>query len=265
MNIRTYGTDERLVFCREYLYRAHLEGVEEILLLPIPSSRGVDKERVLSIVGESLEKRESRADLRRGETVVVGYGIPKDIKEELAPLGVLFVDVSKAEEFLAENSRLTAIGTVGRLLYEENAAPCELSIGIIGLGRIGRALLGLLLPFGAIPVVFTANEGARAELGVSGIACAPYGALNDEKTLREIGSFDYLINTAPARIVGEAVAPALRDVKIIELASGDNFPEGLDVVRLPSLPARKYPKSAGKCLARSVLRMLGEGNKTLFE
>ena len=265
MNIRTYGTDERLASCREYLYEARPEGVGDILLLPIPSSRGVDKEIVLSLVKESTEKSETRADRRANETVVAGWGIPNDIKEELAPLGVLTVDVSLDEEFLLENSRLTAIATVGKLLFEENVAPSELSIGIIGLGRIGKSLLGLLLPFGAVPKVFTANEAARAELGVSGIPTAPYSALSDAVELCNVGRLDYLINTAPSRIVGDAVVEELRGVKIIELASGDNFPDGLGVVRLPSLPAKKYPKSAGKRLARSILRMLGEDNKTLFE
>ena len=264
MNIRTYGTDERLVFCREYLYRGAPSGIGEILLLPIPSSRGVDKERVISLVSESIAKKGSEAGSREGETVVAGYGIPKDIKDALVPLGALTVDVSLDEEFLLENSRLTAIATLGKLLSEENAAPCELSIGIIGLGRIGRALLGLLLPLGAVPIVFTGNEAARLELGLSGIPTAPYSALRDADAPSELAKLDYLINTAPARMVGEGAAGALRGARILELASGDNFPEGLEVVRLPSLPAKKYPRSAGKCLALSILRMLGEGRRNAF-
>lgn len=264
MNIRTYGTDERLVFCREYLFGAHPDGIAEIVLLPIPSSRGVDKERLLSLVGEGATKRSARVGGFEGETVVAGYGIPKDIREALAPLGVLLVDVSLDEEFLLENSRLTAIATVGKLLSEENAAPCELSIGIVGLGRIGRALLGLLLPFGAVPVIFTANEEARLELGLSSIPTAPYSALLSEDEFCRLGRLEYLINTAPARIVGDEVVGALGTTKILELASGDNFPAGLEVVRLPSLPAKKYPRSAGKCLAESILRMLGEGRGNAF-
>lgn len=264
MNIRTYGTDERLVFCREYLYRAHPDGIRGILLLPIPSSRGVDKEKVLSLVSQSTAKNGSEAGSREGETVVAGYGIPKEIKDALAPIGVLTADVSLDEEFLLENSRLTAIGTVGKLLSEENAAPCELSIGIVGLGRIGRALLGLLLPLGAVPIVFTGNEAARLELGLSGVPTAPYSALRDTEARSELLRLDYLINTAPAQEVGEGAVEALRGTKILELASGDNFPEGLEVVRLPSLPAKKYPRSAGKCLAQSILRMLGEGRRNAF-
>lgn len=260
MNIRTYGTDERLVFCREYLLGGAPSGIGEILLLPIPSSRGVDKERVLSLISE----REGERGSCEGETVVAGYGIPKDIRDALAPLGVLTLDVSLDEKFLLENSRLTAIATLGKLLSEENAAPCELAIGIIGLGRIGKSLLGLLLPLGALPTVFTGNEAARLELALSGVPTAPYSALKDREELSRVGELDYLINTAPAREVGEGAVRILRGVRILELASGDNFPEGLEVVRLPSLPAKKYPRSAGKCLALSILRMLGEGRRNAF-
>jgi hypothetical protein len=115
-----------------------------------------------------------------------------------------------------------------------------------------------------VPVVFTANEEARLELGLSAIPTAPYGVLRDEDALQKIGRLDYLINTAPVRIVGEDVVGVLGSAKILELASGDNFPAGLAVERLPSLPAKKYPRSAGKCLAESILRMLGEGRGNAF-
>ena len=58
--------------------------------------------------------------------------------------------------------------------------------------------------------------------------------------------------------MSEDVALGLSGVKIIELASGNNFPMCKDIIRLPSLPARMYPISAGRAVADSVLRMLGE-------
>ena len=252
MNIRTYGADERLVFCCEYLNSERPRGIREMFLLPIPSSRLGDGEELLRDVLGAGENK----DTAPGEIAVVGYGIPKEIKERLSSFGALVVDVSLDEEFLLENAHLTAVGTVGRLLSDLNAAPCDLSIGIIGYGRIGRALLGLLLPLGARPVVFTGNDSVRLELGRSGISTAAYNALRDGEGLHGVGDIDVIMNTAPSRLVGEETLSRLKNAKIFELASGDNFPPGADVVRLPSLPARAYPRSAGRCLAESVLRML---------
>ena len=252
MNIRTYGADERLVFCCEYLNSERPRGIREMFLLPIPSSRLGDGEELLRDVLGAGENK----DTAPGEIAVVGYGIPKEIKERLSSFGALVVDVSLDEEFLLENAQLTAVGTVGRLLSDLNAAPCDLSIGIIGYGRIGRALLGLLLPLGARPVVFTGNDSVRLELGASGIATASYGTLRDCEVLHGIGDLDVIINTAPERMITDGAIMRLQNTKIFELASGDNFPEGINVIRLPSLPARAYPRSAGRCLAESVLRML---------
>ena len=259
MNIRTYGTDERLGFCREYLYKEKLRSVGEIILLPIPTSRGGVPSAELLELCDELYARYSEGELSGvGETAVVGYGIPKEIRDRLSEVGALALDVSLDEEFVLENARLTAVGALGRLLTEEKSAPSELSIGIIGYGRIGKRLLNYLTLLGARPTVFTANASARLELGRMGVPTAPYSALERASELLEIGNFDVIINTAPDMLIKEGAVTALASTKIMELASGNNFPLGLYVTALPSLPARAYPKSAGKALCDSVLRMLGE-------
>ena len=69
---------------------------------------------------------------------------------------------------------------------------------------------------------------------------------------------DILINTAPAHILSEDYKESLGGVRIIELASGDNIPPGLNYERMAAIPARMYPKSAGYTVARAILRRLGE-------
>ena len=91
-------------------------------------------------------------------------------------------------------------------------------------------------------------------LGVSGVDSL---SIDSSLTSERLSSLDILINTAPARLIGERAAEALSSVRVIELASGDNIPEGINVERLASVPAIMYPASAGAALARSVLRMLG--------
>ena len=263
MNIRTYGTDERLGFCREYLYKSGVEREYEIILLPIPSSRGgklvLDDDKIEEELCACSEAScDGVAHVKSGELVVVGYGIPRGLKDRLSDIGALALDVSLDEEFVSENARLTAIGTVGKILSSEIAAPSELSIGIIGYGRIGKRLLNILSLLGASPTVFTANEQARLEFGIMGVKSAPYSALESAEALGRVGKFDIIINTAPVLIIKDEAVEALLETKIIELASGNNFPVGIDALRLPSLPAKMYPKSAGKALRDSILRMLGE-------
>ena len=222
-----------------------------MFLLPIPSRRISNGEALIKDVKAAVCGAEDRV-------LAVGYDIPEKMSKDLSSLGAWVIDVSLDESFLLDNARLTAIGAVEILLQVFDAAPCDLLIGIIGYGRIGKALLGALVPLFASPVVFTANESARLELGVSGIRTAAYDELRDSEVLGELGHFDVIFNTAPAPLVGSKAADALRETKILELASGDNFPDNVDVMRLPSLPARKYPISAGRSLARAVLKMMGE-------
>ena len=150
---------------------------------------------------------------------------------------------------------MTAVGAVGKILTESSSVPKDLSIGIIGYGRIGKRLLELLLFLGARVVVFTSKEGVRRELCAHGVSALPYEALL--KT-GDVASLDVLINTAPAPIISDEAIAAFEKTKLIELASGDNFPKNASVTRLMQLPAKMYPRSAGRALGGSILRMLGE-------
>ena len=69
--------------------------------------------------------------------------------------------------------------------------------------------------------------------------------------------FDVIVNTAPSPLLCSSACELLAGTRVIELASGDNFPRDMKVERLMALPAKAYPVSAGRILARSVLRMLG--------
>ena len=83
----------------------------------------------------------------------------------------------------------------------------------------------------------------------------------DARSADDIGKacdLDVLINTAPARLITQESANSLTagGCEIIELASGDNLPRGTSVTRLPSIPDRNFPISAGKIYAAAVLRYI---------
>lgn len=281
MNVRTYGSDERLLYCREYLERSKLLSVKNIILLPIPTSRdgvtvtgtGKSPAELFSLdefsSGEALAV-DAGADFLVSQGVredcgaafssalAVGYEIPKTFRTFFAERGACVIDVALDEVFLAENARLTAEGTLGKILSEEKAAPSELSIGIVGYGRIGKRLLHLLMFLGTRPTVFTGREELVRELGMIGVSAVSYDSLVSGVACDTLRGLDILINTAPAKIIDEAALDSLSGAKIIELASGSNFPTGASVLKLAAIPAKMYPKSAGRVLADSVLRILGE-------
>lgn len=250
MNVHTYGADERLAFCREYLYKRNIRSVSEIILLPIPTSRDG---KTVGSTGKTPE--EMFADLPYG-AVVAGYGIPKEFKEYFSLFGASVADVSLDERFTEENARLTAEGTVGKILTEHKCSPADLSVGIVGYGRIGKELVNILAFLGTRLTVLTTRREVAEELCMSGISGVHLSGTDD--VTYALGSLDILINTAPARLIDESMAEALFGTEVIELASGENFPKSLKFTRLGALPAKMYPKSAGKVLFESILRILGE-------
>ena len=255
MNIHTYGADARLNYCREYLLTKRIHSVGNVVLLPIPSAKGGK----LVKLGSESEFEQMCSRLNAGD-VVVGYELPREIRATLMSLGAICVDVSGDEEYLKENADLTAIGTLGRLLTEEVAAPADMKVGIIGYGRIGERLVHLLLFLGAKVTVFTSKSGLLENLCMLGVSGADSLSINSPDALDKLQGLDILINTAPARLISDAAAKRIASARVIELASGENFPKEISCERFSSVPSYMYPKSAGVVLGKAVLRMLGEKN-----
>ena len=244
MTVITYEKNERGEACREMLLASEIISDYKMLtILPIPFTRD----------GVNLSSGDiSVSELCSGEFeggLVVGYGIPVEVKARLSRLGAVVVDCEGDERFLLENAYLTALATVRVILNDGARSPEELGIGIVGYGRIGRSLARMLLSLGASPVVYTSREDVAICLGESGVSCE---RVSD---IREISGLDYLINTSPSPYLLECEIDM--GVRILELCPGKNFSGGT-VQRLPALPARYFPVTAGHRWAQSALRLLSE-------
>ena len=246
MKIITFGKGERLKRAAEILGKASaLSKYSELVILPIPTTKdGVH------LTGCDTALEDIAATVGDG-AFVLGYGIPKDLVERLEDAGAVVCDALGDEVFLEENATLTAFGTVGIMLTSAKKSPAELNVGIIGYGRIGRQLLRILLFLGASVRVYTRKNSTRLDLSRLGIDAS----LSSDG---DYGGLDYLINTAPERVLGEGEArAAVACGEVIDLASGDNFPEGLPITKLGGIPGLMYPISAGRIYAEAALRYEG--------
>lgn len=248
MNLITYDKSERGKKCAELLrgeLRINGEHKElqtlfhsgDLYLLPIPSVRGG------RIVGTEISAEELFSDVPEG-CVIIGYGLA-EYEALLGARGCTGIDVSGDEDFLLENAILTAHAALGILLTTERRAPSELSVGVCGYGRIGRAIAAPLIYLGCRVKIFTGNEKTLLELCECGVPAAK------NCTGADLSGLDVFINTAPATIF--SVIP--QGLRVMELASGDNFPEGI-AEKYPSLPSKYYPESAGRIYAEAALRAL---------
>lgn len=248
MTTTVYENTERGGTCRDFLSKfVPKERFRHLIILPIPTCRG--RTRLLS--GTDLDIDEALSLAGEG-TLAVGYGIPRDAADGARARGCVVVDSASDEEFLRRNGELTALATVGILLTTEKRSPEELRVGVVGYGRIGKSLVRTLLYLGCPVKVFTSRPSVLLEL-------ASYG-IDAEESLgcTSAAGLDVLINTAPA-VLFDRDGLSYSPLRIIDLASGDSFPDIPGVERYPSLPARAFPESAGLAWGRSVLRTLEGG------
>ena len=252
MKIDNYGTGERADAALRLILRAAEAGeipeaMEHLVLLPIPSTRdGVH------ISGSEATLHSALSSLGGGDAVV-GYGLPCELVGALRLKGALVYDAALDEEFLLQNAELTALGALGYILTSIKASPSELRFGIVGYGRIGKMLLRYLLFFGARVKLFTSRAELYEELLRYGVEASP---IFKKGGAPDFSGVDILINTAPTSLSGGFEKGKVGAMRIIELASGNNF-EGVEGVEyLPGLPGKTYPKSAGAALFSGIMRFI---------
>lgn len=232
MNVIIHGEDKRLRVLARRLesadrnVSARLARYAEIHLCPIPTRTLPE---VLTPTG-----REGR--------LLIGYGLPT----ECARVAERYLDLECDEIFLEENARLTALGTVGHLLMHNDRALCDLAIGVIGYGRIGRRLVRYLSYLGAHVTVYSSRAVVLPR--AAHLVQVDWSTPADASIYARL---DVLINTAPTPfLIGQIPC------EVVDLASGAYVPEQIAHTKLPSLPARLYHESAGFACYRAVVRNL---------
>lgn len=242
MEILSFGGGRRMRECQRLLESVTAPLSGKMLLLPIPTTR--DK---IYITGSDMPLDGVKSHLARG-ALLSGYNIPRELTESAESLGCQVYDASKDERFLYENALISARGALGYILTNFPRDIADMRIGLVGYGRIGRALLRYLLALGNSPTLFTGRQEVALELGSAGVGCS---VLTEKTDLRGL---DILINTAPAR----QIEPERLDEKtrIIDLASGSIFPPSERLTKLASIPDAMYPITAGRLYAEGILRFM---------
>lgn len=253
MKIENYGSGARCETVMQELISRDTAGLlpawlERVILLPIPAARdGVHITGTDRLVSEVL------MDIEAGD-FVAGYGIPDEDVEIIRAAGGVCFDAAHDERFLGVNAELTALGALGHILTEARRAPSELTVGIVGYGRIGSRLADKLLYLGARLVIYTSRRLTRLTLGEYGVRTLP---LEAGEPLEGVSSLDLLVNTAPTDLSASFPEGRIPDgLTVIELASGNNFSGVAGVVRLPSVPDRCYPRTAARAYLEAILAAL---------
>ena len=241
MDIITLGSGGRLMECASVLSHTTCDGPIRIIILPVPSF--IDGK----VKGTDISPEEL-CELVLDGALVAGYGIPEEICAEIHTRGGSIYDASLDEAFLEENAVITAEGVLGTLMCLGDRRLSDMKIGIIGYGRIGRNLTRQLLFFGSFVRVFTGRDDIRRSLGEISVDSASYLDM-------ELSDLDVLINTAPECLIGSDEKLPER-LAIFDLASGNYLKNIRRVTKMPSIPEKMYPRSAGKLYAEYIIKHL---------
>lgn len=175
--------------------------------------------------------------------------------------GENLIDYSAQEDFLLRNAVPTAEGALALAIQMLSTTLWGAEITLLGYGRIGSYLASLLRSLGAKVTVVARSAKSRTLAEISGVCAVDFC-----DCLSPLSCADMVFNTVPSKVLGEKELSAMaKGTVIIDLAS---LPGGADeaecakhkvlLVRAMGLPGKVAPKSAGKAVFETVLRLLSE-------
>ena len=179
-----------------------------------------------------------------------------DFTKTLRCKGVTLYDYYENESLTVLNSISTAEGVIFEIAGNTDKDIHGSKIAVIGYGKAGSAIARRLVALGAEVSVAARRESSRAQAFSE--SCKALELYEMSKNAKD---FDIVINTVPARVLEEDFIKNLnKSCLVIEVASapyGVDFEaaekHGIRVLRVPGLPGRISPQSAGEAIAKTIL------------
>lgn len=227
----------------------------EAVILPVPAE---DARGLLNAPLGALPCRiEHILDCAGSGAILIGGKISSQIQAAAEQRGMAVHDYMRCPEFTVKNAAVTAEGAVSELMRKTKTALCDMRVLVVGWGRIGKLIINKLTAL--CPAVCLMSRSSEARALASALGCTSFAPDCPPELL---GSFDAVINTAPAQVI-----PDLRAFKdsciLLELASAPGGIDenaandlGLDLSILRGLPGRYAPESAAKAIYSPVSDIL---------
>lgn len=226
---------------------------------------GGDKrfDRLAELLAESHRVFRNPEDLSGMDWVIAkgNVSVPPGVGLITLGGGGCGIDMLQDEAFSRENAHLTAEGAVCAAMQAAEGAIFGSCCLVVGYGRIGQALTGILLGMGAHVIAAARREAAREAAQSAGAEVCGMPELSGAAARA-----DYIFSTPPAMVLTEAVLRHVREgVPVIDLASP---PYGVDLRAAQALgvrawresgvPGRYCPDAAAKCMLKFVRKAMGD-------
>ncbi len=253
LNVCYYAFND--VDCFTSLGKAFCES--NCIILPLPFTK--DKITLNTPLFDETVAISDICTLATPEKIFFGGQLPKSFQECLQSKSVKYTDYFLLDELAVYNAVPTAEGTIGILIDKLPVTVHEMNCGIVGYGKVGKAVSKALKALGANVTVFARKEKDLADAFSNSLKGKYITDL-----VFESHKFHALINTVPVKIIGEKELRRLNpDCLLVELASspfGIDFQKAkelaFEVIKASSLPGKVAPKTAGEIIGRSILPII---------
>lgn len=281
--IAVIGGDERQLHCAMYFadagYETAIYGFESFMgdiglctkatslcdalngcgIVVLPINVGGDENVVFSPFSNSPVTYKNIIE-NMGENCLVFMGkATENIKLMFAEGNISLYDYFEREELIVANAYLTAESAVAIALNSCKESILDMSVLVMGYGRIGKMLCRILKGFGV-----NVYASARKKKDFEWIRAYGYSPVDTSRVCDIVSGCGVIFNTIPNLVLSEKELHCLpKDCLIIDLASkpgGIDFEAaknlGLRVVWALALPGKYKPVSAGKVIAKTIFNII---------
>lgn len=261
MKALVFISDNRMMYLAEILkekgYSVETDVFEALVcaseldavILPV---RGVDERGYARLADDSVVDLNDFFNELKDDAVIFS-GL---INDYLNRLGRDIIGLFSSEIVAVQNAALTAEGVLHLLISLTEKSIFDYQYDIIGFGRSGSSINGLLSKLG-LELRIVTNKGEVSA------RCMSYKEWWDGEPS------EIIINTAPAEVITEDMAKRWKkDVTILDISSGAvgvsaeaEKEANVRVIKSPPLPGLVAPKSAAMILADFVDEQIKERRK----
>ena len=231
----------------------------DIIVLPLPMSGDGITVNCVGNFRDMAPKISEIFENAQGIPICAGRISPK-IKNEAQKRGIRLFDYFDSEELKIKNAYLTAEAAVSLAMNELSIALAGAKTAVIGYGRIGKFLAGMLAALDS-PVTVAARKGTDiAYASGFGFDTLKIAVTCGESSLAALSGYSVVFNTAPYWLFDESVLRRFDpETLIIDLASapGGVDPEaakkyGIRVISAQGLPGKYAPLTAGRFVGDAI-------------
>lgn len=231
----------------------------DIVIAPIPLTKDNIK-MFMNTVNISIDEFIDYLNRYSIKTVICGV-VSDELYKRFSVSGIKIYDFFAYEEVAIKNAVPTAEGAVMTAIQESDRTIFGSRILVTGYGRCGKILSKTLKSLGADVSVTYRKQKDRAYIDIEKMR-----ALCADGVLAYAGSFDFIFNTVPAKIIDkEFLKRVSSGTLIIDIAQAPggvdfSYASKLNIKALycPGLPGRTAPFTAAEILKNIVIEIAAD-------